>query len=161
MARILARFTPEMVRILAEMGRFSRPGDTAYLARVLEARLELILRRYLTRLSPLADAHVEGGQLCLTDLARWRELQPAQAYRYSARSEAVGPLSVSVGDHGLVCVALPHTNSASSARDDAPERYERIFVTSSAARGPLVAHVYDLGARGFRVVGLDRPEDTP
>jgi hypothetical protein len=52
-------------------------------------------------------------------------------------------------------------NAPSNARDDAAERYERLYLTSSAARGPLVVHLYDLGARGFRLVGLERPESPP
>src|SRR5207245_6681089 len=58
MARILARFTPEMVRTLADIGQFSEPEDTRYLGAILEARLERILDRYLTRLPPLAHVHV-------------------------------------------------------------------------------------------------------
>jgi len=62
MARILAHLTPERLRALTELGRFSDPGDTAYIASVLDGRLERILARYLTRLSPLAQVHVESGE---------------------------------------------------------------------------------------------------
>src|SRR5258708_5793370 len=52
MARILARFTPELVEELASMGRLTDPARTAYLAAVLQGRLDKILERYLPRLSP-------------------------------------------------------------------------------------------------------------
>ena len=65
MARILSRFTPEGVKALAEDAAFTDPRQTEYLASVLEGRLEKILERYLTHLSPLASLHVEGeDRLC-------------------------------------------------------------------------------------------------
>ena len=43
--------------------------------------------------------------------------------------------------------------------DDAPERYVRVRIEDGVAKGPLVADLYDLGpSRGFRLVGLERPE---
>lgn len=149
MARILARFSPEMVRALAELGQFSDPGNTAHVARVLEGRLVRILQRYLTRLSPLADLRIEGERLCGIDLARARGLV-STSYRYTARLESGTPLSVQVSNGGGWCVALRHV----------PRRdYQRITIESSAARGPLVAHLYDWGEQGgFRLAGLERPE---
>jgi hypothetical protein len=144
MARILSRFTPEMVVALAELGQFADPGDTAHIAHVLEQRLQRILLRYLTKLSPIADLNVVGKTLCGTDLARARRL-PAQ-YRYSAD---FGPkLAVKTSENGGICVDLPHVASG----------YLRVRIQSSAAQGPLVAHLYDLGERGFRLVGVERFE---
>ena len=158
MARILARFTPEMVRALAELGRFSDPGNTAYLARILEGRLQRILARYLTRLSPISDLRVEGSKLCGTDLARLRALQPERAYSYAAHLDGGAALPVSIIARGELCVTLPHRRFATNVADDAAERYERVRIVSSAAQGPLLAHIYDLGERGFRLVGLERPD---
>jgi hypothetical protein len=145
MARILARFSPEMVHALAELGQFSDPGNTAHLTRVLEQRLQRILRRYLTRLSPITMLAVAGDRICGVDVARARGLEPASAYRYAA---SLGPrkLAVSVAANGRLCVALPH-----GAGD-----YLEVTLTSSAARGTLVAHLYDLGRRGYRLVGVER-----
>ena len=65
MARILARFTPEMVRVLAEAGRFSDPRNTEYVAQVLQGRLDRILERYLTRLSSITDVEIDRqDRLC-------------------------------------------------------------------------------------------------
>ncbi len=160
MARILARFTPEMVRTLAETGKFSDPGDTAYIATVLEGRLQKILERYLTRLSPLATVHVAGAALCATDMARFRHLRADGAFRYSAVSANLA-LPVTVGAEGSTCVALPRAAVASDpgVRDDAPARYLSVKVRNGVSRGPLVAYLYDLGpARGYRLVGIERPE---
>ena len=163
MARILARFTPEMVVTLAEMGQFTDPGNTAYLASVLEGRLRKILDRYLTRLSPIGDVHVEGSdQLCGVDLAEARRVREPSAFAYvayAARPERGTPLPVSRRDGGGVCVTVPHVASDSGAPDDAPERYVGVAIADGVARGPLVAYLYDLGpSRGYRLGGLERPE---
>jgi hypothetical protein len=159
MTRILARFSPEMVNALAEDGRFSDPSDTAYIASLLNARLEKILARYLTRLSPLTDVRVTGNQLCALDLARYRRLGGDAQYRYDARLAAGGSLSVTPRADGRVCMTLPERSFPTALRDDAPERYVVVSISNGIARGPLLVHLYDLGvARGFRVVGLERPE---
>ena len=86
MARILARFTPDLVGALARLAEFSDPGNTTFLERVLEGRLERILERYLTRLSPITDIHMEGrDRLCGVDLAEWRGLREPGRFRYAAR----------------------------------------------------------------------------
>jgi hypothetical protein len=44
-------------------------------------------------------------------------------------------------------VKVPHANDGA---------YIRIAIDDGFAKGPLVAHVYDLGARGFALAGLER-----
>jgi hypothetical protein len=69
MARILARFTPEMVEALGRTSKFSDSRKSDYLTKVLQGRLDKILDRYLTRLSPLTNVHVAGtNALCAEDL---------------------------------------------------------------------------------------------
>jgi hypothetical protein len=42
--------------------------------------------------------------------------------------------------------------------DDAAERYAVVTLENGVAKGPLLAHLYDLGpTRGFRLVGVERP----
>jgi hypothetical protein len=160
MARILARFTPEMVRTLAEMARLADPSNTDYLERILAGRLGKILERYLTRVSPIADVHVEGTSvLCGVDLAEWRELRDKGAFRYAARRLGEGWLTVERRAGAQVCVALPHVAPDGTMADDAPDRYVRVRIEDGVARGPLVAHLYDLGpTRGYRLAGLERPD---
>jgi hypothetical protein len=160
MARILSRWTPEMVRALATMGRFHDASNTEYLAGVLEGRLERILERYLTRLSPIAGVHVESpDRLCAVDLAEVRRLRDPARFAYTARLAGGGWLPVDRPAPGALCAKLPHVAGDGGSPDGAPERYFRVVLTDGIARGPLVAHLYDLGpARGFRVVGLERPE---
>jgi hypothetical protein len=163
MARILSHFTPDMVELLARMAKFSDPAKTAYLASVLKGRLDKILERYLTRLSPLGDVHVAGTEgLCAQDLAETRGLRSPSEFRYDAHfSSGAGevPISVTRQPEGGICVTLPHVAADAGARDDAAERYVRIAIADGVARGPLVAHLYDLGpVRGYRLAGIERPE---
>jgi hypothetical protein len=159
MARILAQFTRVQVRALAEAARFSDPSNTEYLAAVLEGRLERILQRYLTRLSSIAQLTVEGGdRLCGVDLAVERGIGEANV-RFSARLAGGAALGVEYGEGGRICVGLPRVGREGDA-DDAPSRYARVIVKDGISRGPLVAHLYDLGeARGYRLVGVERPEE--
>ena len=139
---------------------FTDPGNTAYLERVLEGRLERILERYLTRLSPIADVRLEGtDRLCGVDLAEWRGLRPADRFRYVAR-RVNGPwLQVERRAGSEVCGILSHVAAEGGAADNAPERYLRVQIQDGVAKGSLIADLYDLGpARGFRLVGLERPE---
>jgi hypothetical protein len=162
MARILAHFTPTMVHAMVEMGRFSDPTHAMYLETVLEARLGAILARYLTRLSPIADLRVDRDRLCGTDLARVRGVKPAAEFRYGAELRAEGEpargLRVTPGSDGEVCIAVPHLAREGGSPDE-PGRYMVVRITNDAARGPLDAHLYDLGpATNLRLVGLERPE---
>jgi hypothetical protein len=159
MARILARFTPEMVRALAVLGDFTDAASTDYLESVLDKRLERILERYLTRLSPMADVRVEDGdRLCAVDLAERRNVRDVSRFHYSARYSDGLALTVARRAGGAICISMPHVVRDDAAPDDARSRYVRVVVEDSVARGPLIAHLYDLGQRrGFRLVGLERP----
>jgi hypothetical protein len=159
MARILAGFSPAHVRALAAMGRLHDGGDTQFLAGVLEGRLEKILERYLTRLSPIGNVRLEDDTLCAVDRAALRHLRPDAAFQYAARPVDGGWLPVERRPQGGLCVALPHHAPASGPPDDDPSRYVRIVLSDGVARGPAVVHLYDRGpGRGFKLVGVERPD---
>jgi hypothetical protein len=158
MARLLARFTPDVVASFARMADYTDPGDTAYLQAVLDGRLEKVLERYLTRLSPIANLHVEGGhEVCGIDLAEWRRLREPAQFRYTARIVGGGSVPVERRAGGELCVALPHV--AGVGPDDDGSRYVRVRIEDGVALHPLVVHLYDLGpSRGYRLAGLERPD---
>ena len=159
MARILSHFTPELVGALSRLGEFSDPGDTAFVAETLEGRLERILERYLTRLSPIADVHVEDGTLlCGVDLAELRGVREPASFHYAAWLAGGTPLSVTRRGGAGLCVALPRVAGDGGPPDDAPSRYVEIAITDGVSRGPLVAYLYDRGpARGYALAGIERP----
>jgi hypothetical protein len=160
MARILARFTPEMVDALGAMGQFSDPHRTAYLTSVLQGRLAKILARYLTHLSPLTDAHMEAGnELCAVDLAKWRGVAPPDRFQYVAQLGNGTHLPVVARDDGTMCVTLPQIAPDGQIADEAGARYVVVRLDDGVAPGALLAYLYDLGpSRGYRLAGLERPE---
>ena len=162
-ARILARFTPEMIATLAKMGKFSNPIHTSYLTEVLQGRLDKILARYLTRLSPVTDVRVEDrSRLCGVDLARLRSVSGEDRFHYHASLSIEGAAAsksvpVVQGKSSEVCMNLPHVAADGGSPDDAPGRYVIVQLTNGVAPGPLAAHLYDLGpARGFKLAGIER-----
>ena len=160
MARILARFTPEMLRVLVALAQFTEPQDTAYLTRVLEGRLHKLLERYLTGLAPFADLRVDGparDQLCGVDLAALRGLRPPARFRFDARLADGAAVPVRRLSNAELCVTLPHRAPDGGVPDDAPSRYTRLSLRDGVAREALTAYLYDLGpARGFVLAGLER-----
>ncbi len=159
MARILSRLSPDLVRALAAAGQFSDPGNATYLGEVLEGRLDKILDRYLTRLSPISDVRVDGGALCGTDLAARRGVRDPALFRFRAQTRDGLPLPVTMSDASSFCVAIPHRAPDGGLPDGDPSRYVGVAIEDGVAHGPLLAYLYDLGpSRGFRLVGLERPQ---
>ncbi|HTJ47429.1 MAG TPA: hypothetical protein VL463_35265 [Kofleriaceae bacterium] len=148
MARIIARFTEDDLRALIATGHFADPGDAEYLLEVLLARQKIILARYLTRLSPLADVIVDNGKICALDLARLRHVLPDARFRYRV-TRGGAPLDAEATPDAHVCFTPPARGDGALA----------IFtIDNGTGAGPLEIHTYDTSDRGFRVVGLVRPE---
>jgi hypothetical protein len=166
MARILSKLEREDIERLVSLGKLSRPEHAFFLTEVLEQRLRRILERYFSRLSPLAEPHLEGPRtLCLLDLARRRNVAPPFEFKYEARQ--LGPdgkltrLDVRERGGGSVCAVLPPVAPDGGAADGDPSRYTTVTIENHFAKYPLEVHLYDLGpSRGVRVVGLDRVERT-
>jgi hypothetical protein len=146
MARIIARFTPADIRSFVAMARFSDPSDVEYLAQVLIDRQHAIIERYLTRLSPLADARATGDQICALDLSRASGIWSATAFRYRAVQRAGGrqrELPVTAAPDGTVCFRPQGVG----------EKEPVTFELRNGAAGPLEIHAY-----GMLIAGVTRPE---
>lgn len=165
MARILARMSDAHVRAVVAEACYTHPPWNAYLERVLIARRDAILRRYLTRLSPLADFAVEGGaRLCAGDRALeagvYRTARYEALLRFEGDAERATPLAVVPGEGDRVCIVLPPPRATSVPDGDASQ-YRVIEVVSRpegrAPPRPLRAHLYDLGPRrGYVLAGIER-----
>ncbi len=187
-ARIIARFSDAHVAAIVAEARFEDPRSAAFVEQTLIARRDAILREYLTRLSPLGAitltrsgpsarqslcfddlavetaivgpgdvlyrVHLQGGER-LDQLLGWTQLRPAAA----APARTCLPLPLGP--------ARPHALARAGAPDDDPRRYAvlEIYANHRRAAAPtslLLVHLYDLGpARGFRVVGIERPREVP
>src|SRR5262249_7109244 len=153
-ARILSRFSDDLVAEAVAVGDFTDPRHGAYLTRQLILRRDAISRRYFAKLSPLADVRVEGDQICATDLAR-----KSGAFAETSFAYAAGGRPVVVCAAGAGGVGLGHTAPDGGSADDAGERYRTVEIQNGQAPGVLRAHLYDLGPlRGFVLVGIERPD---
>lgn len=165
-ARIVARFTDEHIDAIVAMARFDNPAHAARLSGVLKGRRDKVLRRYLTRRSPLTDPTVRiaktGSFLCLSDLGVISGVASASSRAYAARLvwppdlDGLETLPVHGQSAHQVCVPLP----PSSARASSQPRYGivDVWVSSGAeAIPPARVHLYDTGSGGYRVVALERP----
>jgi hypothetical protein len=162
MTRILSRLDREDIEALVTLGEFTNPANTAFLADVLEKRLQRIVARYFAQLSPLADPRLEGDTLCLTDLARRRALLPEASFRYRAfmrRMDSEQALTASVAAAGELCLSLPHSAPDGGVAQNDAARYRVVGVDNAQSSYPVAVHLYDLGPKGgFKLVGLERPE---
>ena len=163
MARILGRFDAPLVAAAVSVGQYEPPA-AEYLMRTLVARRHKLLWRYLTRLSPVANLRVEGTRLCGVDVARHAGLVPADA-KPAARIfqgrglEQISNLAVEIATEDQLCVQLGPTSAAAAAGPTLHDRYVVVEIENGQAKGPLRAHLYDLGpSGGLRLVGIERPE---
>lgn len=163
MARILARFTDQDVRAAVSVGQYDEES-TRFLVATLIARRDAILRRYLTRLSPLTDVRAEGNALCMTDLARQTHVAGDASFSYRARlftgssRKPLWDLRSTQREAGNVCFETGHVAGDGGTGDADPSRYVVLEVSNGQAQGMLRVHAYDLGpGRGFTVVAIERP----
>jgi hypothetical protein len=164
MARILARFDEGLVRAAVAIGKFEAENER-FLAETLIARRMAILRRYLSRLSPIGEVVATAKGVCGVDLARLSGVVPNESTSFRARlyrgaeHEPTHGLRLLTDTTPRVCVELPHAPLPASVAPDDARRYVIVEIENGYARGPLHAHLYDLGPTGgFRLVGIDRPE---
>lgn len=164
MARIIARFDEGLVRAAVAIGKYE-PANERFLAETLIVRRMAILRRYLSRLSPIGEVQSTAQGFCGIDLARLNEVVPneatsfrARAYR-GAQAEPTRDLRLISEATPRVCVELPHAKLGANVPADDARRYVIVDLENGYARGPLRVHLYDLGpAAGYRLVGIERPE---
>ncbi|MBL9027913.1 MAG: hypothetical protein JNL21_37320 [Myxococcales bacterium] len=164
-ARIVTRFDDELIAAAVKVGDYTEPFHTEVLTKALIKRRNKIREHYFAKLSPIADLAVRGEELCGTDLAREAKTWPDTRFTYKAtawlgtmldRTQAAG---VRAAPGGEVCVKLPRVGQG-GLPDEHPERYLVVDIENGIAEGPLRAHLYDLGSKGFKLVGIERPEDT-
>jgi hypothetical protein len=184
--RIIARFTDADIDAIVARARIDDPAATRYLIDTLIARRDRILREYLTRLSPLDRFTLSrrGGAgtpqtLCFEDLAIATRVAAPQSTMYRIQLRGGAQLDQLLGwrqlrpdpDHpARTCVELPfghlrpETLAGPTAPDDDPRRYAIMEIDNNQqpslqASATVRLHLFDLGgARGFRLVGIERPE---
>jgi hypothetical protein len=131
------------------------------LLRILMGRREKILRRYLGRLSPLADPELRvppnGQALCVDDLAVSSGVAPASrrylaSLRHGSRLQWSTALQVAQSSPGHACALLPST--------PASRVYSVVEFHIQGERdapAQLDVHVYRGGDEAPLIAGLERP----
>ena len=84
-AKIVMAFRDDEIRAMVERGRYSDPGATAELTRLLAERRDMIGRYWFGRVNPLDRFALEGDQLRFVDLAVEGGLVPraSRQWRYA------------------------------------------------------------------------------
>jgi hypothetical protein len=164
MARIIAQFGDAHLKELVAVARLEDARLEAELFRLLSGRRDRVLERYLTRLSPLASPALRrsGDDLCLRDVLEQSGLRRGHARSYAVTLHGAGgsrriePVRSLPGHR--VCVQLPRVPAATP---QAPAYLMLDWVAASAGfepEFPARVHLFDLGAKGVVVVGLERPD---
>lgn len=169
-ARKIARFRDEHIVAAVKVGDYTLPEDTDFLIKTLVARRDMILARYLSKLSPIGELKTSPeGELCGIDLARHSRVFAEGSFKYGAhvytgaRFAPAGDAQVRTASGGDLCVTIPHRTKGGGVPDGDASRYVVVDIANGQAPGVLRAHLYDLGPeRGFRLVGVERPDgDRP
>jgi hypothetical protein len=161
MARILAGFDDELTRAAVKVGQYD-PISEKYLTETLIARRRAILRRYFSKVSPIARLSVDARGVCGVDLARATGVVPNEemslrAYLYRGEQLDTNDKARFRGVAAPnVCVDIPHRTFGASVAKDDPARYVILDVTNGYAPGPLRVHLYDQGD-GYALAGVERP----
>lgn len=180
MARILARFTDEHVRVMLDEARLSDAVQDAELYRILLGRRDRLLQVYLTQRSPLTGftTRVDDGMphVCFEDLAITAGVTDPRTVRYESLAYfgrfdeprwSRHEFTDQPPPTGGACVDLVH-DDLRPARDyptdgsNSAHRYVILDLLVHTEPGgdplpPARLHFYDLGAQGFALVGIERP----
>jgi len=163
MARLLARFTDELIGAAVKVGQYDSVSEQ-YLTQTLIARRRTILQRYLGRLSPISDVTADAHGVCGIDLARQAGTVPNEALTFRAYLYRGSELAPSDKPHfrhlaaPWVCLDIAHADLPESLPQNSEQRYVVVDITNGYAPGPLRVHLYDLGETGgYRLVGVERP----
>jgi hypothetical protein len=168
MARIVAHLGDDHVQAIVHAAQLGDPSLEKELQRLLEGRRDKILRRYLTRLSPLSEPRLEPNgrrtQLCLRDLGTSTAVVLPSARDYRARAwvgdelRSMSPAVRGAPEHS-VCVDLPEVAGADRSHPEYLIVDVRSGIRDAEFQPPTRVHLYHLGGTEYRIVGLERPYD--
>lgn len=167
-AKIISAFTDEQLRAICEQARYRDPRATAYMARVLGERRDIIAREWFTRIAPLDFFRWDGSEVVFHDLGAERGLWEAAESRYRVRAAIVNAerkmvargewralerLAVDLGGAAVADVA-----SAAAAPSGSPDYATFLALELQVDRGdgwsdPVVVY---LARESGRIVAVER-----
>jgi len=157
-AKIIARFSDEMIRALVHTGDYSDPAAEIFLADALIERRDIILRHYFRQLNPLDQFRVNGATLEFQNLGMEQNrtddcVYEYHWYKFDNLKEERTPLG---SRHYIRELAIPIPKSS------AEYILVRIRSRSDQARQwKKNIEVYLHGPDKWRVVGIDREVGMP
>ena len=152
-ARIVSRFTDEMVRALVHTGQYDDPAAERLLGDVLIARRDKTVAHYFRQVNPLAEFEVEtgsgGGRLRFRNLGEERGLGAVEAYesQWFAFDNGTGALRA-LGEP----LRGPERAVALPAGAD---EYHMVRLRTRA-KEPAWGKGVDVYLRGREIVGIER-----
>lgn len=166
MARIIARLGPPHIERMLDDVMVSPAYRQALRTRVL-GRRDKILRRYLQRLSPLAEPTIGAGPggdwLCVTDLSVSAGITGPRSY-WARFLENAGPAKavLKYESSARPCVGLPDAGQGVGATRGAVivemGSQPRADESAHGAPAPARFHLYALGAGQWLLAGVERLE---
>jgi hypothetical protein len=148
-ARIVSRFTDEMVRALVHTGQYDDPAAERHLGDVLIKRRDKITAHYFAQVNPLAEFAVEEGTLAFQNLGERAGLGPAREYEHQwfAFDNAMGRL-----------LPLGAPARAPQARVPLPPSTAAYVMVRLRTHGPVApwAKTVDVYLRDGALVGIER-----
>lgn len=164
--RIVAAFTPELVRAAAHAGQFTDPRAEGYLADTLLSRRAKILRHWLALVTPLERFRVgplrDGTQqITFTDLAVQTGIAPARTqygYRFYRTNGERHPLTERLTT-GQPAIQVPPQLLAEAAREfagasTADDRVVHVDIRSGSAKPVRAYFVFEGPDKGLRLAGI-------
>lgn len=171
-ARILAKFSDEVIEAVVAEARFADPRAVAYVNEVLRARRDKAVNYWIAQTNPLDEFKLagDGGSLTLEwDNAAIRVGAAADGARYGVRWSAFdnrtgGESGLSDREVRTTRTAVP--TDAWGTPDVFGYRYLRAHIFTRHAdfpwwAEPLIVTVRDKGAEGVDIVGIERPRVYP
>jgi hypothetical protein len=152
-AKIISAFTDEHLAAVCEAARYRDPRATAWVARVLAERRDIIAREWFTRVAPIDFFRIDGDSLVATDLGVERGLWSKGQTHYRVRgypvSEGREPASIP-----------PWTRTEEIVRELPAEALSNAFYAVEyqvdRGKGWSESVVAYLAAANGRVVAIDR-----
>jgi hypothetical protein len=162
-AKIISAFTDAHLSAIVEQARYQNPEATAYVARALGERRDMIARYYFDRVPPLDFFVVRDNALHFHDLGDERGIYPGTRPRYRVRCSAVDSSRSAKGwtawsEFEGAKMLLESGAAQEASRDAARERYPFLALECQVNRGDKWSHsvkVY-VSRLNNRVVALDR-----
>ena len=171
-ARMLAKFTDEVIEAVVAEAQFSDPRAVAYLAEVLRVRRDNAVDYWITQTNPLDDFVLSGSGDSLAlewDNAAIRVGAASGGARYGVRWSAFdnrtgGVAGLSDREVSETRIAVP--TNAWGTPDDFGYRYLRAHIFTRHPdfawwEEPVIVTVRDKGTDGIDIVGIERPREFP